>query len=56
MVHQTAIDTLRKTAELLVTSEGNLLNNQDEIQETVGEERSKSDTQHVLYTTSKAWK
>ncbi|XP_054655058.1 dystonin isoform X8 [Dunckerocampus dactyliophorus] len=33
--HQTAIDTLRKTAESLVTSEGNLLSNLDEIQETV---------------------
>ncbi|XP_038152184.1 dystonin isoform X1 [Cyprinodon tularosa] len=35
MEHQTAVDTLRKTAESLVTSEGNLLSNQDEIQETV---------------------
>ncbi|KAM6916493.1 dystonin [Xenentodon cancila] len=35
MGHQTSIDTLRKTAESLVTSEGNLLSNQDEIQETV---------------------
>ncbi|XP_072247219.1 dystonin isoform X1 [Leuresthes tenuis] len=33
--HQTAVDTLRKTAESLVTSEGNLLCNSDEIQETV---------------------
>ncbi|CAJ1067500.1 dystonin isoform X11 [Xyrichtys novacula] len=33
--HQTAIDTLRKTAESLVTSEGDLLSNTDEIQETV---------------------
>ncbi|XP_078477699.1 LOW QUALITY PROTEIN: dystonin-like, partial [Lampetra planeri] len=33
--HQTAIDTLRKTAESLVTSEGDLLSNPDEIQETV---------------------
>ncbi|KAM9727047.1 dystonin isoform 5-T5 [Menidia menidia] len=33
--HQTAVDTLRKTAELLVTSEGNLLSNPDDIQETV---------------------
>nr|XP_057914423.1 dystonin isoform X20 [Doryrhamphus excisus] len=33
--HQTALDTLRKTAESLVTSEGNLLNNLEEIQETV---------------------
>ncbi|KAM4591382.1 dystonin isoform 3-T3 [Odontesthes bonariensis] len=33
--HQTAVDTLRKTAESLVTSEGNLLCNPDEIQETV---------------------
>ncbi|XP_070696753.1 dystonin [Pempheris klunzingeri] len=33
--HQTAIDTLRKTAESLVTSEGDLLSNSDEIQETV---------------------
>lgn len=36
--HQIAIDTLRKTAESLVTSEGDLLSNPDEIQETVGEE------------------
>ncbi|XP_022618983.1 dystonin isoform X2 [Seriola dumerili] len=33
--HQTAIDTLRKTAECLITSEGDLLSNPDEIQETV---------------------
>ncbi|XP_045927365.1 dystonin [Micropterus dolomieu] len=33
--HQTAVDTLRKTAESLVTSEGDLLSNPDEIQETV---------------------
>ncbi|XP_051272540.1 dystonin isoform X6 [Dicentrarchus labrax] len=33
--HQTAIDTLRKTAESLITSEGDLLSNSDEIQETV---------------------
>ncbi|XP_076598902.1 dystonin isoform X1 [Chaetodon auriga] len=33
--HQTAVDTLRKTAESLVTSEGDLLSNSDEIQETV---------------------
>ncbi|XP_040905346.1 dystonin isoform X2 [Toxotes jaculatrix] len=33
--HQTAIDTLRKTAESLITSEGDLLSNPDEIQETV---------------------
>ncbi|XP_061693198.1 dystonin [Syngnathoides biaculeatus] len=33
--HQTAIDTLRKTADSLVTSDGNLLSNADEIQETV---------------------
>lgn len=36
---QTAIDTLRKTAESLMTSEGDLLSNSDEIQETVGEGR-----------------
>ncbi|XP_036071365.1 dystonin isoform X3 [Oryzias melastigma] len=35
MGHQTAVETLRKTAESLVTCEGNLLSNQDEIQETV---------------------
>uniref|UniRef100_A0A672IF00 Dystonin n=1 Tax=Salarias fasciatus TaxID=181472 RepID=A0A672IF00_SALFA len=35
MGHQTAIDTLRKTAEALITSEGDLLSNTDEIQETV---------------------
>ncbi len=35
--HQTAVDTLRKTAESLITSEGDLLSNPDEIQETVGE-------------------
>ncbi|XP_036979883.1 dystonin isoform X15 [Acanthopagrus latus] len=33
--HQTAIDTLRKIAESLITSEGDLLSNTDEIQETV---------------------
>ncbi|XP_014915962.1 dystonin isoform X5 [Poecilia latipinna] len=35
MGHQTAVDMLHKTAESLVTSEGNLLSNPDEIQETV---------------------
>ncbi|XP_017268354.1 dystonin isoform X5 [Kryptolebias marmoratus] len=35
MGHQTAIDTLQKTAESLITTEGNLLSNPDEIQETV---------------------
>ncbi|XP_026164653.1 dystonin isoform X3 [Mastacembelus armatus] len=35
MGHQTAVDTLRKTAESLITSEGELLSNSDEIQETV---------------------
>ncbi|XP_063346927.1 dystonin isoform X11 [Pelmatolapia mariae] len=35
MGHQTAIDSLRKTAESLITSEGDLLSNPDEIQETV---------------------
>lgn len=34
--HQTVIDTLRKTAGSLITSEGDLLSNSDEIQETVG--------------------
>ena len=34
---QTAVDTLRKTAESLITCEGDLLSNPDEIQETVGE-------------------
>lgn len=34
--HQTAIDTLSKTAESLIASEGDLLSNSDEIQETVG--------------------
>ncbi|XP_068613208.1 dystonin-like [Brachionichthys hirsutus] len=34
-VHQTAVDTLRKTAESLITAEGDLLSNSDEIQETV---------------------
>ncbi|XP_018545400.1 LOW QUALITY PROTEIN: dystonin [Lates calcarifer] len=33
--HQTAIDTLRKTAESLISSDGDLLSNPDEIQETV---------------------
>ncbi|XP_019725964.1 dystonin isoform X4 [Hippocampus comes] len=33
--HQTAIDALRKTADSLISSDGNLLNNLDEIQETV---------------------
>lgn len=35
--HQIAIDILRKGAESLITSEGDLLSNSDEIQETVGE-------------------
>ncbi|XP_030603447.1 dystonin isoform X3 [Archocentrus centrarchus] len=35
MGHQTAIDSLRKAAETLVTSEGDLLSDPDEIQETV---------------------
>ncbi|KAM6922361.1 dystonin isoform 1-T1 [Lycodopsis pacificus] len=33
--HQTGIDTLRKAAESLITSEGDLLSNSDDIQETV---------------------
>ncbi|XP_063730448.1 LOW QUALITY PROTEIN: dystonin [Eleginops maclovinus] len=33
--HQTAVETLRKAAESLITSEGELLSNPDEIQETV---------------------
>ncbi|KAK7902142.1 hypothetical protein WMY93_018911 [Mugilogobius chulae] len=33
--HQAAVDTLRKTAESLISSEGDLLSNTDEIQETV---------------------
>ncbi|XP_034041193.1 dystonin [Thalassophryne amazonica] len=33
--HQSAIDTLRKTADSLISSEGDLLSNPDEIQETV---------------------
>ncbi|XP_034057772.1 dystonin isoform X5 [Gymnodraco acuticeps] len=33
--HQTAVDTLRKAAESLITSEGDLLSNSDQIQETV---------------------
>ncbi|XP_029376147.1 dystonin isoform X3 [Echeneis naucrates] len=33
--HQTSIDILRKAAESLITSEGDLLSNPDEIQETV---------------------
>ncbi|XP_055358250.1 dystonin isoform X26 [Betta splendens] len=33
--HQTAVDTLRKTAESLITSEGDLLSSPEEIQETV---------------------
>lgn len=43
--HQTAIDTLRKTAESLITSEGDLLSNTDEIQETVGEGKIKVGSQ-----------
>lgn len=35
--HQTAVDALRKTAESLITCEGELLSNTDEIQEAVGE-------------------
>lgn len=34
---QMALDTLRKTAESLLTSDGDLLSNPDEIQESVGE-------------------
>lgn len=37
---QTAVETLRKTAESLITSEGDLLTNPEEIQETVGEEKT----------------
>uniref|UniRef100_A0A4W5L9J1 Dystonin n=1 Tax=Hucho hucho TaxID=62062 RepID=A0A4W5L9J1_9TELE len=33
--HQTAVETLRKTSDSLVTAEGDLLTNQNEIQETV---------------------
>nr|XP_043901253.1 dystonin isoform X5 [Solea senegalensis] len=33
--HQTSVDTLRKIAESLITSEGDLLSNPEEIQETV---------------------
>lgn len=35
--HQSAVDTLRKAAEAVITAEGDLLSNPDEIQETVGE-------------------
>lgn len=38
--HQTAVDTLCKTAQSLITSEGDLLSNPDEIQETVGERKT----------------
>lgn len=41
---QTAIDALRKTAESLLTSDGDLLSNPDEIQESVGEERNPANT------------
>lgn len=51
MGHQTAIDTLQKTAESLVTSEGNLLSNPDEIQETVGEKKRLS--QMKIYKVAK---
>lgn len=34
--HQVALETLRKTADALITAEGDLLNNKDEIQEAVG--------------------
>lgn len=37
---QTAVDTLRKTAESLLASDGDLLSNPDEIQESVGEQRN----------------
>lgn len=43
--HQIAIDTLRKTAESLITSDGDLLSNSDEIQETVGKRKNQS-TEH----------
>lgn len=34
---QTAIDTLRKAADSLIKSDGDLLSNPDEIQESVGQ-------------------
>lgn len=46
--HQTAVDTLRKTAEALITSEGDLLSNPDEIQETVGKGKSNCTTEMIL--------
>lgn len=40
MGHQTSIDSLRKTAESLIKSDGDLLSNPDEIQETLGKGKS----------------
>lgn len=34
--HQVALETLRKAADALITAEGDLLINKDEIQEAVG--------------------
>lgn len=42
--HQTAIDTLRKAAESLITSDGDLLSNPDEIQEAVGQYKNPRNT------------
>lgn len=53
--HQTAIDTLRKIAESLITSEGDLLSNTDEIQETVGEGRFERREQ-ILHCLRNIWK
>lgn len=52
--HQTAIDTLRKTSESLITSEGDLLSNTDEIQETVGEGRVERREQ-ILHCLRNTW-
>lgn len=45
--HQTAVDALRKTAESLITCEGELLSNTDEIQEAVGEGKKSTSHQSV---------
>lgn len=46
---QTAIDTLRKSADSLIKSDGDLLSNPDEIQESVG--RYKKSKKYNDFTT-----
>lgn len=44
--HQTAVETLRKTSDLLMSCEGELLSHPEEIQETVGEGACKHQSAH----------